>query len=82
MPEKSKNFKLALIGNMNNNNFSLLRYFRDAGVDAHLLLYNNDGQASCSHFRPQDDTFNYSVWKPFIHRTSIYNGAEQSLPSV
>ena len=82
MQKKSRHFKLALIGNMNNNNFSLLRYFRDAGVDAHLLLYSNDGKASCSHFKPQDDTFNYSFWKPYIHRTSLYNGAEQALPSL
>ena len=35
--------KIALLGNMNNNNFALLRYFRDLGFDAHLLLFKNDG---------------------------------------
>ena len=31
--------KVALIGNMNNNNFSIMRYFRDLGIDAHLILF-------------------------------------------
>lgn len=45
--------KIGLIGNMNNNNFALMRYFRDLGADAHLLLYANDGQGSLSNFRAE-----------------------------
>ena len=65
--------KVALIGNMNNNNFSLLRYFRDIGVDAHLLLYSNDGRATLSHFSPESDCWNYNEWEKYIHYTVIPN---------
>ena len=49
--------KIALIGNMNNNNFALMRYFRILGADAHLLLYSNDGKGELSHFKPECDTW-------------------------
>ena len=65
--------KVALVGNMNNNNFSLLRYFRNIGVDAHLLLYSNDGKATLSHFSPQSDCWNYDEWEQYIHYTVIPN---------
>jgi hypothetical protein len=71
--------KIALIGNMNNNNFSIMRYFRDLGADAHLLLYANDGQGSLSHFKPESDTWDIEKWKPFIHQTSIPNAAVAAL---
>ncbi len=59
--------KIALIGNMNNNNFALMRYFRDLGQDAHLFLYSSDGTGNLSHFRPQDDTVDYKKWQDYIH---------------
>jgi hypothetical protein len=65
--------KIGLIGNMNNNNFSILRYFHDLGADAHLLLNTNDGVGSLSHFRPECDTWTIEKWKPFIHQTEITN---------
>lgn len=65
--------KVALVGNMNNNNFSLLRYLRDIGVDAHLLLYSNDGEGSLSHFTPEADCWDLSKWEPYIHKTVIPN---------
>lgn len=65
--------KIGLIGNMNNNNFSLLRYFRDLGADAHLLLYAEDGQGSLSHFQPSADTWHLERWTPYIHQTAIPN---------
>jgi len=71
--------RIALIGNMNNNKFSLMRYFRDLGVDAHLLLYANDGTGSCSHFRPEDDTFDIKKWKPFIRQMQITNAPSSAL---
>ena len=66
--------KIALIGNMNNNNFALMRYFRDMGADAHLLLYSNDGQATLSHFKPESDTWQIERWLPYIHQMEIVNG--------
>jgi hypothetical protein len=65
--------KIGLIGNMNNNNFTLMRYFRDLGADAHLLLYSNDGVGDGAHFVPSADTWNMQKWSPFIHRTDIPN---------
>jgi len=70
--------KVAILGNMNNNGFAIMRYMRDLGVDAHLLLYANDGVGSIAHFRPEDDTWNIERWAPYIHQTpivnSLYNG--------
>lgn len=63
-----KQKKIALIGNMNNNNFSIMRYFRDLGLDAHLLLFENDGVGSNSHFIPEKDTWEHEKWKPYIHQ--------------
>lgn len=65
--------KIGLIGNMNNNNFALMRYFRDLGADAHLLLYSNDGKGSLSHFKPESDTWEIEKWSSFIHQTNIPN---------
>jgi glycosyltransferase involved in cell wall biosynthesis len=46
--------KIALIDNMNNNFFTITRYFRDLGHDADLYLIPN---SSHRHFDPQEDTF-------------------------
>ena len=45
--------KIACICNMNNNFFTIVRYLRDRGFDADLLLLNNEH----SHFHPSKDTF-------------------------
>lgn len=63
--------KIALLGNMNNNNFVLMRYLRDIGLDAHLLLGMNDGKGHSSHFKPESDTFEMHKWESFIHQTRI-----------
>lgn len=52
----SKKIKIAAIGNQNNNHFSLVRYLRDAGYDADLLLTN----AEQDHFHPSCDTYDLS----------------------
>jgi hypothetical protein len=65
--------KIALIGNMNNNNFALMRYFRDLGADAHLLLNKDDGQGTLAHFKPENDTWEIDKWKPYIHQTELVN---------
>ena len=59
--------KVALIGNMNNNNFSIMRYFRDLGIDAHLILFKDDVTKSQIHFKPEFDTWEIEKWKPYIH---------------
>ena len=65
--EKNKLMRVALIGNMNNNNFSIMRYFRDLGIDAHLILFKDDVTKSQSHFKPEFDTWEIEKWKPYIH---------------
>lgn len=59
--------KVALIGNMNNNNFSIMRYLRDLEIDAHLLLMKNDYTKAQTHFAPESDTWEPEKWNPFIH---------------
>ncbi len=48
--------KVACIGNMNNTFFSLVRYLRDRGIDADLLLLDDDAD----HFHPSADAFDTS----------------------
>lgn len=45
--------KVGILGNMNNNHFALVRFLRDRGIDAHLLLFNTE----MSHFHPSADTY-------------------------
>lgn len=59
--------KIALLGNMNNNNFAMMRYFRDLGADAHLLLFRNDYGKGMTHFMPENDSWNIEAYRPFIH---------------
>lgn len=62
--------RVAVIGNMNNNNFALMRHLRDLGADAHLFLYSNEH----SHFLPQQDTTEWSKWEPYVHALGVSNG--------
>lgn len=67
--------KIALVGNMNNNFFSIARHLRDNGMDAHLF-YN--GQILGSHFHPAADTMKLSDLD-FVHDVnwfvnSFYDG--------
>ena len=57
--------KIACIGNMNNNLFCLVRYLRDAGFDAHLLLFDKE----ISHFHPSNDSFNLD-YQNYTHNLS------------
>ena len=61
--------KVALVGNMNNNNFAMLRYLRDLGVDAHLLLFDNE----IHPFSPESDTWQIEKWRPYIHSLPFGN---------
>jgi hypothetical protein len=62
--------KVALLGNMNNNFFCLMRYLRDYGIDAHLFLWKNE----LADFTPEEDTWFIEQWQPYIHQTPFYNG--------
>lgn len=60
--------KVACIGNMNNNLFALVRYFRDAGLDTHLFLFDYEH----SHFHPSADTIDLGYQK-YTHQLSWGN---------
>ncbi len=59
--------KVALVGNMNNNFFSIMRYLRDLGVDAHLFMYENQ----YDHFKPEKDTYKIDKYRPYIHTLPV-----------
>lgn len=48
---------------MNNHPFASVRYLRDEGVDAHLVLLNNES----THFHPSADTFSLDFQR-YTHR--------------
>lgn len=66
--------RIALIGNMNNNHFALMRHLRDLGTDAHLFLYSNEH----AHFLPQCDTTDWARWRPYVHELGISNGGRDT----
>lgn len=70
--------RVAVIGNMNNNGFSLMRYFRDLGADAWLLAFSNPEP----QFAPEFDTWHWSRWKPFFLPTPIPNSSEAIIGNV
>jgi glycosyltransferase involved in cell wall biosynthesis len=55
---------------MNNNNFALVRYLRDRGVDATLFLTENE----LNHFHPSADCYNDN-WKTFTVQLSWGSGS-------
>jgi hypothetical protein len=67
--------RVALIGNMNNNHFVAMRHMRDAGVDAHLFMFSDE----LTHFYPQNDTWDWERWRPFVHQLHITNGGLDAL---
>jgi hypothetical protein len=69
--------RVALIGNTCNGNFAIMRYFRELGVDAHLLIYANEGVSDSNpQYSPEWDTWEIEKWKDYIHRLPISNGIE------
>lgn len=69
--------KIALLGNTCNNNFAWLRYFRDLGADAHLLLYSNEGLPDSNPIHnPEWDTWDIGRYSNYIHRLAVPNGIE------
>jgi hypothetical protein len=55
--------RVALISNMNNNYFALLRYLRDMGIDAHLFRFIDE----YSNFTPDNDSWEMNKWEAYIH---------------
>ena len=58
---------------MNNNNFALMRYFIDLGVDVDLLLMSDDGIGSLAHFHPNCDTWHIRKYKKNIKYIEVPN---------
>lgn len=56
--------RVALIGNMNNNFFSIARHLRDLGYDAHLFY-----RVAMDHFKPEADCWNED-YKEFCHEVN------------
>jgi hypothetical protein len=72
---KAGALRVALIGNMNNSNFAMMRYLRDLGIDAHLLRYNDEA----AHFFPEHDTWEWGKWAPYIRTLPFSNGGVDSM---
>ncbi|MDC0498947.1 glycosyltransferase [Alphaproteobacteria bacterium] len=53
--------KIGLLGNMNNNNYSFLRYLRDENFDVELLIFNNNPKI----FDYKNDTYE-NKYKEYI----------------
>ena len=60
--------KVALIGNMNNNMFPVLRYLTSMGYDVSLLILKTDFQ----HFLPDSDSFQQEALKVTNVELSVY----------
>lgn len=54
---KSKELKIALIGNMNNNFFVLQRYLLDQGISCHLFILPDEPE----HFLPENDSWKNNI---------------------
>lgn len=69
----SSKIKVALVDNMGNCFFSIARYLRDGGIDAHLYLVEN----GLTHFLPQNDTFEDVNTMSWIHDFPIKNALQR-----
>ncbi len=61
--------RIALIGNMNNNLFSVFRYFREIDINAELFCFEGEME----HFKPENDTVCFDQYKPYIHVLPLRN---------
>lgn len=69
--------RIALIGNTCNNNFAMLRYFRDLGYETDLFLFSNEGHQNENPIHnPEWDTWEINNWNNYIYRLNIPNGIE------
>ena len=49
--------KVAILGNMNNNGFAIMRHLLDQGVDVNLILFDSDNLDNSQHFSIEEDTW-------------------------
>jgi hypothetical protein len=70
--------KIALVGNMNNIFFSLLRYFLDLDVKSDLYMFSNESR----HFLPESDTYQIEKYKANIFTLNIPNSAKGCLGNI
>lgn len=67
--------RIAIVGNMNNAGFAMLRYFRDLGADAWLIPFANPEP----QFRPEWDTWEWEKWRKFFRPPLFPNTVEAVL---
>lgn len=67
--------KVALIGNMNNNHFAMMRYLLDSGHQVKLLLFNNELEL----FAPEADTWHINQYNDCISQLRIGNPVKDFL---
>lgn len=63
--QKNNRARVAFLGNMNNNHFAMARFLRNRGIDAELLLFENE----LAHFHPAADTYDLS-YRSFTRQLS------------
>ena len=66
---------VAVIGNMNNNGFSLMRYFRDLGANARLYPFSSDAEGDLTHFGFESDTWFPDRWQNHVELLPFANSA-------
>lgn len=80
--KQSTQSRTAIIGNMNNNGFSLLRYFIDAGADATLFCYSSDSSGNLAHFSTDADTWQPEKWRDRIRTLDFGNNIRSLYPRL
>jgi glycosyltransferase involved in cell wall biosynthesis len=63
--------RIALLGNMNNNFFAIVRHLRDEGYDAHMFY-----RLAQEHFQPKADTFDLE-YRQYCHEIQWKNNFSQ-----
>ena len=58
---------VAIVGNMNNNGFSILRHLMDLGVNVKLFISHDDITDVSSHFSLINDTWDIDKYEDAIH---------------
>lgn len=66
--------KVAILGNMNNNGFAIMRYLLDQGVDVNLILFDSDNLKGSEHFDIEKDTWYKEKYKKNVKNINISIG--------
>ncbi|MFA9200294.1 MAG: hypothetical protein ACEQR8_03775 [Cypionkella sp.] len=67
---------IAVLGNMNNNGFAQMRYFRDLGAEAVVMPFSTDAAGAAAHFAPQSDTYRWDEWRDYVRPLPVPNSNE------